>query len=570
MDRGRVGYNMIGNKEMREHLIKSGRKVHLERIRKIKMRKPGTSNTLDNTAPHVIPALKKNPRKLGKMKETNMMIERENKSLLKRISVILTAPPKINDEDYYKMKGLCQSMRGPKEIYEENLLKKHHKRLMKHLKETGPFYSKKEWETSYRKQKIHQKFMREVTYKRPPGFVDPLADNTKPRNLEKERREKIARRNRANQITGPPASQSKRVKELKNSSGSGSGSPSGSPSGNRPRVSSKTGSQGMSMGSLSRQSSASGSFRVVSDLNDWNDWNDALADSSLENSDAVYNETSEATGIELSEVERMVKVLDDSGEFRESHETLSVIKCCLVDGESLLISAHSKQEPSMSSIAEVDLTQLAELKGFDEETKSQLNMNANLLEELSTEVASSVEFRIDDGVPRLLLNIGAKQVETILPEFDEESQESLRRSIEFKEAPYVDNIMVPVDFKTKEILEGSVAFVKPRSEYLKAQLTIDRVSEAVVCILLRFTQQSKFESEGRRGQKIPAVPLDCEVDASAYLPSIARADADLALEFYGNLASDIRLEHNCVTLDNSIVLPEVERDEDQVSQKSSK
>ena len=38
MDRGRVGYNKVGNKTLREVHIKHVRKVHLERLRKIKTR----------------------------------------------------------------------------------------------------------------------------------------------------------------------------------------------------------------------------------------------------------------------------------------------------------------------------------------------------------------------------------------------------------------------------------------------------------------------------------------------------------------------------------------------------
>jgi hypothetical protein len=52
-----------------EHLHK--RLVHLERIKKIKDRKPGTSNTLDNAAPEVIEAMYVNPRKVAKKKEFN-------------------------------------------------------------------------------------------------------------------------------------------------------------------------------------------------------------------------------------------------------------------------------------------------------------------------------------------------------------------------------------------------------------------------------------------------------------------------------------------------------------------
>ena len=150
-----------------EHLHK--RLVHLERIKKIKDRKPGTSNTLDNAAPEVIEAMYVNPRKVAKKKEFNRTTEQENKCLLQRISKILTAPPKITDADYKKMRALCPSTKGLREKYEQAIVDKHHAAFMEHLKTMGPYYRAKEWENDYSKQLRNQKFMRQVNYKRPKG-----------------------------------------------------------------------------------------------------------------------------------------------------------------------------------------------------------------------------------------------------------------------------------------------------------------------------------------------------------------------------------------------------------------
>jgi hypothetical protein len=151
------------------------RYVHLERLKKIKDRKPGSSKaTLDNTPPDVIPALKSNPRKAALKIEFDQVTERENRSLLKRISTILTAPPKITDQEYLEMRKLCPSLRGPKEVYEQNLLMKHTKLFYKQLKKLGGVYDVTEWERDYRKQLFNQKFIRQVAYKRPKDFVDPL------------------------------------------------------------------------------------------------------------------------------------------------------------------------------------------------------------------------------------------------------------------------------------------------------------------------------------------------------------------------------------------------------------
>ena len=79
MDRGRVGTLAIGNKAMRENIIKHQQSVHKERVNKIKNRKPGTSNTLDNTAPVIVKAALNNPRKNALRQEFNDVTERENR-----------------------------------------------------------------------------------------------------------------------------------------------------------------------------------------------------------------------------------------------------------------------------------------------------------------------------------------------------------------------------------------------------------------------------------------------------------------------------------------------------------
>jgi len=74
--------------------------------------------------------------------------------LLQRISNILTAPPTISDEDYIKMRKLVSTMKGPREIYEANLITEKNKEFYRNLKKIGPYYNPKEWEDSYQRQVI--------------------------------------------------------------------------------------------------------------------------------------------------------------------------------------------------------------------------------------------------------------------------------------------------------------------------------------------------------------------------------------------------------------------------------
>lgn len=109
MDRGRAGGYITDNNYFGIQVKRKQREDHLRRLEKIKHRKPGTSSTLDNSAPNVAKSIAEDPRKASQSHSFNYITEKENRSLLKRISLILTAPPKITDKDYQEMKKLCKS-----------------------------------------------------------------------------------------------------------------------------------------------------------------------------------------------------------------------------------------------------------------------------------------------------------------------------------------------------------------------------------------------------------------------------------------------------------------------------
>lgn len=46
--------------------------------------------------------------------------------------------------------------------------------FFRHLHRTGSYYDPKQWEAEYRIQKKNQRFMRQVKYRRPGSFLDPL------------------------------------------------------------------------------------------------------------------------------------------------------------------------------------------------------------------------------------------------------------------------------------------------------------------------------------------------------------------------------------------------------------
>ena len=80
MYRGRVGYDAIANRQIREKAAAHRKLVQAERLNKIKNRKPGTSlKTLDNQPPALVKALLTNPRKIALKEEFNNTIEQDNK-----------------------------------------------------------------------------------------------------------------------------------------------------------------------------------------------------------------------------------------------------------------------------------------------------------------------------------------------------------------------------------------------------------------------------------------------------------------------------------------------------------
>jgi hypothetical protein len=93
--------------------------------------------------------------------------------LLQRISHILTAPPKITDSSYLAMKKLLSTL-GDTNSFNLALKKKYNQQFFARVHQTTPYYDHKAWEQEYAEQLRGQKFMRQVTYKRPPDWVDPF------------------------------------------------------------------------------------------------------------------------------------------------------------------------------------------------------------------------------------------------------------------------------------------------------------------------------------------------------------------------------------------------------------
>jgi len=78
MDRARAAGYIDNNFVQNQQRLKK-RQDHLDRLKKIMTRKPGSSVTLDNVAPIVQQATADDPRKKAKRGLFSVIIERENK-----------------------------------------------------------------------------------------------------------------------------------------------------------------------------------------------------------------------------------------------------------------------------------------------------------------------------------------------------------------------------------------------------------------------------------------------------------------------------------------------------------
>lgn len=527
--------------------------VHLERIKKIKNRKPG-EGTLDNTPPEVIPAMKSNPRKQALAKEFNNTTLQENKSLLQRISKILTAPPKITDEEYQKMRKLCPSRRGPKEIYEEAIVMEHHKRFMDQIKQMKAYYNAKEWEQDYRRQKFKQKFMRQVQYKRPKGFIDPFAPPTSPtrsasashlnqmRRLKKDSLEDIEQsaENLRRSILIKKEQSAKSMISLNKS--------------DRLRQRSNTeinttSSAKQSDNHKSRHHSFAHS-RMQSFVMDEDDKSGEYED--LEQQVELYqlerririNFDGESAWI-ISESFKNDNVDISSGELH----TMADVKCSLLDEIILLISAKTiNGDPKIELESEIELSELAALKGL----KADMRYDKQQLEDLAKEIASSVEIVVEDGNARLVLNL----VENIGGEIVGAGAQSCASEEELDH-------MLDYENEIQLVTRGASILVSHVTKPIKGQkqknlLTPKPIKETIFAIVKCSMDEETMEIAYadiffidnstqcfKNGE--PVIKANSSMKVSTGLPSIMQADTSLIEEFFESMVTNIALEHDIAT-----------------------
>lgn len=564
------------------------RLVHLERIKKIKQRKSCYADK-----PEVIAALYSNPRKEALKREFNRTTEQENKCLLQRISKILTAPPKITDKDYQLMRSLCPSMRGLREKYEQAIIEREHNKFMAHLKTLEAYYKPQEWEQDYKRQLRNQKFMRQVNYKRPKGFIDPFAPNEK-------------------KVDPPPRAKSAahvhRVKSFKDEDGKGDSrgtrpkSSGGDGSGGVHQKNSKKGGGASSSDqhlTASTQSSAAvadelpavqppgalrreGSMRKSSFMN--SSFNSAFG---LEDGGAAprggAGDDGDERKTELAQVQREIAVHVENeenafygiGEDQNRIEVNlpAVMTCWLINETSLVISAVARQGGNtLEAEAEVSVENIVKIKCLDPEVAQDILQ----LEALANDIIETVEMKVEDGLPRLILNLTEEEYSVVFSHASDEEinnllldddvatkytegirlhlkeirlqqqqQPQLQQNQQRSSKKELD--MAASSTTQSPIQRGRSSYVTATSEAIFAIVTAKTISDPDKAELSFFfpfgsKMRGKRQVNGRVGDHI--LQPNSRLTTIIGLPSIMQADSELVIEFFQNIVNKYAVEWN--------------------------
>jgi hypothetical protein len=548
------------------------RQVHLGRLKKIKNRLPGTGG-IDNVPVEAAESMRSASRKLVMRRIESVTIEQENKALLQRIGKILTAPPKISDEDYQKMKLLCPSMRGPRQIYEEKVAAKHHAKQIKYLKSLTAYYKPSQWEKEYKLQLRHQfKFMRRCPYKRPKGFFDPYAKVEEPESLSSK---SLAKKQSAAHIN--------RIKEI---SVGESGKHNKSTINTKNPVLSKHGSKTNVNDSLQKEHRGFGEDFDNSHKLDGLGQNSHLTSSSLleQSSEFLYEKK-----LELAVLNREVRVEYD-GPYNDAKGPHPIgasyyafnLKCWLVDESSLVISAITEDAMEAGGVidteAEIEVEDLAYFKGISEHN---IARDIGLLEGLASEMINTVEVKVENGVARLVLilsdgeddpekNIDYNYNDTSLAATEDEIS-NLLLDENVDKITFTRGICVSLRC-SQHIPSPSVATRQAAKNLTKEQQDIAEKTEALkrakmpkigsilekifviakvhsnindeenAVVTLHFNSDSKTKFNNKT-----IILANTSLQTSTGIPSIMQADPGLIKEFFTNLTDSLCLEHCIIT-----------------------
>jgi len=629
------------------------RAQHLHRLRKIENRKPGTSHTLDNGPPEVLQP-KAFAGTYGHVR--NELIFNENKALLKRISLILTSKGEDVEKDYLELKKhYIPKCKSKKLLFEKALVEKRIKKFFQHIKYVKPYYKVKNWESDYQKQAFNQKFMRQVNYKRPPGFVDPFAMRPVAEEVKlppKKPHVSYAHVNRIRLVKQMSASRSTVSANREGRSNEGSVT---SPS-NQRRGKSDNEYYDFENDVFEDDDTSDerkGSFRVKSYLND-------SQSDEYENDDDEEEGSADHVRVELVTTRRKVRVVEDfepeDGETKSNSVYFldATVQCYMMDKTDVVISIETipddvKTTP-ITCDAEIDLQDLSAIRSgvgaeMNSDTSVESASNAYALADdlpaltaLAQDIVTFVEMKIDlNGSARVVLHL-AHQFDTDsqsitstsdinslggtsrkddftdggggtmsasaaararveeLGMMDGDNKEkkrssplphtaslpSMTHSLMMPRDGEIDGMLLedsdltvlskgmllPVFFVFNEEIASKVTMVEfmrrpNKAEYLYALIKVQtNLSDDQLTVSALFCSSSKFmvsihrgsRATVRRGKIKPAVEAGVIAVAQTSMPSIIYADPDMIHTFAQNVTQQLKVEHDCITGENVLVL----------------
>jgi len=228
--------------------------------------------------------------------------------------------------------------------------------------------------------------------------------------------------------------------------------------------------------------------------------------------------------------------------------TLATVRCCLLDEVILLISAKTLGgEPAIELESEIELSELAALKGLNPD----ISYEKQQLEALAKEIASSVEIIVEDGSARLVLNLVENMTGGVTGAGLQScaSEEEIDHMLDYEDEIQllVRGVPITISHIVKPIKGQKQKMLAPKPvretifAIVKCGMDEDTMETAFAHIF--FMENSNYKL--KNGQ--PVINANSSMKVSTGLPSIMQADTSLIMEFFESMATSIVLEHDINT-----------------------
>jgi len=522
--------------------------------------------------------MKTNRRKQKLLEEKNVIVGRQNKILLQRIGNILTAAPKLTDEDYVKAKNLHPSLRKGNCLYEESIREQRLKKMKERIRNMHSMIKIKEFEDEYKSMKISQeKYMRQVKYRRPKDFVDPfLAEIQEDKNeIAQKTRSQTSQsmpnlrsvspssRNRAfssqpssahiNQIRKIKGAKSKKTKMLAKDGETDNMEPTGEDEQGDDDTESDNDDY-FGYDDMDGREDLEDQHRKSSERRSPQSGKRLLAKNTrlMEVINICHAPTDGESSIDSNSVPgRSICMNVESTDLRSDHgvdlgDFITDIEVWLDGKHRLEVIANSKKGGDLvyEPRAHIELGNLDSINSHSVKDILTAETDSKLIE-LANEIIYAVEVRVEDGVSRLIIGLPLEfstdtaEINNMLG-FTQATEEEVERMLKESEPTVlIEGRAVPLHVSDSEKCDDS----NKVTEKIFALLKIQGVGDEKVHITATFCTASTTMSASSREKK-PLVQANSTLSLIVGLPSVMLADDELIAEFFNNIASSLLVIHN--------------------------